>query len=89
MKTILFYWSKGANVRRDIISLIHKCSEREEPCFLNYLSKKLKLTHVAVKRHLDLLIENGYIKQMNPKGKPVYLQLTSKGKDIIKEFKKG
>ena len=87
-KSILFYWSKGAEMRRKLIKIIGDSEERNKPCFLNVLAKELKLTHVAVKKHLDLLLEEGYVKPMNPKGKPVFLKLTKTGKEIHDEFNK-
>lgn len=87
-KTILFYWSKGAGTRRKIIRFIYKCEKKNKPCFLNKVAKKLDLTHVAVKKHLDLLIEEKYIKRINPSGKPIYLELTDSGKEIIRELSK-
>lgn len=85
-RTILFYWSKGADTRRKIIRFIGECEKNKKPCFLNAIAKKFKVTHVAVKKHLDLLIEEGYVRQINPKGKPVYLELTKMGKDVLNEF---
>ena len=87
-KSILFYWSKGAKIRRKIISLVHNLNEKNKPCFLNILSKELKVSHVAVKKHVDLLHEEHYIDFINPKGKPVYLKLSKKGLELIEEFKK-
>ncbi|VVB65561.1 Uncharacterised protein [Candidatus Gugararchaeum adminiculabundum] len=86
MKTILFYWSKGADVRRKIIKAIAECEKKENPCYLNLLAEKFELSHVAVKKHLDLLLEEGYVKILNPDGKPVYLALTKKGTDMLQEF---
>ncbi len=85
-KSILFYWSKGAEMRRKIIRIVHEREKSNKPCFLNILAHKLNVTHVAAKKHLDLLIEQGYIKQINPKGKPVYLKLTSAGRDVAREL---
>ena len=87
-KTILFYWSKGAQMRVKLLNWIAKCIKKGEPCYLNVLAKKVNLSHVAVKKHLDLLLEEEYIKEINPNGKPVYLDLTAKGKDVLAEFKK-
>ena len=87
-KTILFYWSKGAKMRVKILNEIYKCNKRNEACYLNLLSEKVKLSHVAVKKHLDLMVEEDFVKELNPKGKPVYLELTSKGIEVLKEFKK-
>ena len=32
-----------------------------------------------MKKHIDLLIEEGYIEQVNPKGKPIFLKLSEEG----------
>lgn len=88
MKSILFYWSKGAEVRRDIIKNIKTKTEEENPCFLNQIAEDLGKTHVAIKNHIDLLEEEGYIKKMNPDGKPVYLGLTQNGEIMAKELTK-
>lgn len=85
-KSILFYWSKGAELRRKIIRLVKSCEEKNKPCFLNSLAKELKITHVAVKKHLDLLLEEEYVEPLNPKGKPIYLKLTKAGNELHKEF---
>jgi predicted ArsR family transcriptional regulator len=86
MKTILFYWSKGSDTRRKIIRLIAECERQGEACYLNILADKLKLSHVAIKKHMDLLLEEGYVRVLNPGGKPVYLVLTEKGINVLKEF---
>ncbi len=78
-RSILFYWSKGAEIRRNIIRLTHRCNQKDEPCFLNMIAKEVDLSHVAVKKHIDLLISEGYIRPINPKGKPIYLELTKIG----------
>ncbi len=85
-KTILFYWSKGSHTRRKIVKFINECEKKNKPCFMNIIAKKLNLTHVAVKKHLYLLLEEKYIEPINHSGKPVYLELTNSGKEIIKEL---
>ncbi len=87
-KTILFYWSKGAKVRVKLLNEIDKCGKKNEPCYLNVLAEKLGLSHVGVKKHIDLMIEEEYVKEINPNGKPIYLELTEKGAGVLKEFKK-
>jgi predicted transcriptional regulator len=87
-KSILFYWSKGSDIRRKILIMINQHCGENKPCFLNLIAKKLKMSHVGVKKHLDLMVEERYIKLINPKGKPVYLQLSEKGKGVIKELNK-
>ena len=87
MKSICFYWSKGAEIRRKIILLIDRCNKTNKACFMNILADELKISHVGMKKHIDLLIEEKYISQVNPSGKPIYLQLTKLGKEIVKELK--
>ncbi len=86
MKTILFYWSKGSDTRRKLVRAIAECERHGEACYLNFLAEKMGLSHVAIKKHMDLLVEGGYVKVLNPGGKPVYLVLTSKGIEVLKEF---
>ncbi len=86
MKTILFYWSKGADTRRKLIRIIAECERKSEPCYLNLLAERLGLSHVAIKKHLDLLVEEGYVRILNPGGKPVFLALSDQGIEALKEF---
>jgi len=86
MRTILFYWSKGADTRVAMIKTIARCERKGEPCYLNMIAEEMKLSHVALKKHLDLLVEQGYVEILNPGGKPVYLSLTPKGIEVLKEF---
>lgn len=87
-KTILFYWSKGAETRVKILNTVHQSNKKNEACFLQQIANKLKVSHVGAKKHIDLLIENGYLKEVNPKGKPIYLETTPSGTAVLKEFKK-
>jgi DNA-binding transcriptional ArsR family regulator len=86
MKTILFYWSKGSETRRKIIRLIAACERKREACYLNLLAERLGVSHVAVRKHLDLLVEEKYVEILNPEGKPNFLTLTPKGAEILKEL---
>ena len=85
-KSVLFYWSKGAEVRRSIIKFIHESNLQNKPCFLNILSTTFKMSHTGMKKHIDLLTEEGFVILINPGGKPVYLKLTEKGQNILKEL---
>lgn len=87
-KTILFYWSKGASTRVRILNAVFQCRQKKEPCFLNQIADVLELSHVAVKKHVDLLIREEYLAEVNPDGKPIFLELTEKGKKIVSEFKR-
>jgi len=75
-------------MRRKLLKIISELNQEKKPCFLNVIAKKIKFSHVATKKHIDLLVEEGYLEQINPKGKPVFLKLSSKGKNLIKEFDK-
>ena len=81
-KSILFYWSKGAEIRRKIVKQIGESNKKKQPSFLNKLSSMLGISHVAAKKHIDLLIDEGYIEPMNPGGKPIYLKLTKACKGV-------
>ena len=41
MNTILFYWSKGADMRVKIIKIIADCERQHDPCYINIISQKL------------------------------------------------
>lgn len=86
MKSVLFYWSRGAKTRCTMIKAVYECDKKNEPCYQNSIAEQLGITFVAVKKHLSILIEEGYIKIINPKGKPHYLKLTEKGEDIYLEL---
>ncbi len=86
MKTILFYWSKGAETRRAIIRFVAASESSGKPSYLNTIAEKLKVSHVAAKKHVDLLTEEGYLKVQNPGGKPVFLLLGPKGKEVLREI---
>jgi len=88
-KSILFYWGKGAEVRVKLLNIISKCNKKNEPCYMNLLAEKLGLSHVAVKKHIDLMLEEGFVEVINPEGKPVYLKLTQDGEEVLSEFRKG
>ncbi len=87
-KSILFYWSKGAKVRVKLLNEIDKCSKKNEPCYLAVLAEKLNLSHVGAKKHLDLLVKEGFVRELNPQGKPIYVELSDTGKEVLKEFKR-
>ncbi len=87
-KTVLFYWSKGAETRVRILLAASRCNQKKEPCYLNQLAEKTGISHVGAKKHVDLLVEEGYLKELNPDGKPIYLELTEKGKGTLTEFQK-
>ncbi len=81
--SILFFWGKGSGTRRKIIRIMEKWEKRGKPCFLNSIAKEIGISHVAAKKHIDLLVEEGYIRQINPGGRPVFLELTEKGRKAL------
>ncbi len=88
MKSILFYWGKGAETRVAIIKIIDTNNKKNEPIFLNQIAQTINLSHVAIMKHLSLLVEEGYVREVNPNGKPIFLELTTKGQEIAHEFQK-
>jgi predicted ArsR family transcriptional regulator len=86
MKTIVFYWSKGSRTRIRMVLAIAACEREGEPCYLNLISKRLGVSRVALKKHLDVLLKYGYVHVLNPRGKPNYLALTQKGIEVLREF---
>jgi len=88
MKSVLFYWGKGAETRVKMVFEIARCEAKKEPCYLSALAERLGLSHVAVKKHLDLLLEEDYVKELNPEGRPTYVALSEKGKKVLEEFRK-
>lgn len=85
-RSVLFYWSKGADTRRRILSVTGELNQNNEPCFINVLAERLSLSHVAIKKHVELLVEEDYLSQLNPDGKPIYLELTEAGRAVLAEL---
>jgi predicted ArsR family transcriptional regulator len=83
-ESVLFYFSKGADTRRDIIQIVE--DKQNEGIYLSEIADKLDMSHVAVRKHLDLLLENDYLEYLNPEGKPKYLQLTGEGERALRDF---
>ncbi len=86
MKTIIFYWSKGALTRIKVIKFIAQCEREGKPCYLNIIADSLGISRAALKKHLDIMLKFGYIQILNPGGKPSYLALTQNGLEVLKEF---
>ncbi len=86
MKSVLFYWSKGANVRRKLMVYAANREKEREPYFLNSIAAHLNISRTAAKKHLKLLLNGKFLTEVNPGGKPVFLRLTKAGKRIVKEL---
>ncbi len=85
-ESILFYWSKGSETRRKMVRRVFEEEAKGRPVFLNSLAKDLGISHVAARKHVELLIEEGYLEKINPGGRPVYLRLSKKGERVAKEL---
>ncbi len=86
MKSVLFYWSKGAPVRAKMVKLIAECNRRREPVYLARIAEACSISDVAAKKHLDLMVEHRFVAVENPQGKPHYLTLTREGWEVAREF---
>ena len=87
-RAILFYWSKGADMRVKLLNEIARCNAKKMPCYINTLAEKFGVSHVAVRKHVELMLEGGFVRELNPEGKPVYLELTKEGENVLAEFRK-
>jgi DNA-binding MarR family transcriptional regulator len=88
MKTIIFYWSKGALTRIKIIKMIADFERHGKPCYLNVIAEQMGISRAALKKHLDILVKFSYVQILNPEGKPHFLALTAAGVEVLKEFSK-
>lgn len=84
-ETVLFYLSDGGDTRLEILELVEEAEKNQEGMYLNKLSDKLEMSHVAARKHLQLLIDEKYLQYKNPEGKPKYLELTTDGYRILSE----
>lgn len=82
--SIFFEFSKGAATRRQILSVLG-----DNNCQMHYLesmASEFPISKVALKAHIDKMIYHGYIEQINPGSKPVFLRLSRKGKDVASHY---
>lgn len=85
-ETVLFFLSEGGDVRCTIVRLVKEANDAQEGIYLNVLAEELGMSHVAARKHVQLLLEEGYLAYKNPDGNPKYLELTEKGEDIYAEI---
>ena len=82
--------TKKKNLSDIKVEILKKLSSQEKENTLNSitsLAKFLSISKVAVKKHIDSLLESKLIEQINPGGKPIFLRLTKKGNiDSLKGF---
>lgn len=84
-ETVLFFLSDGGDTRLKILELVEEAEENKEGMYLNKLSDELEISHVAARKHLQILLEEEYLKYKNPDGKPKYLELTEDGYRVLRE----
>jgi len=87
MENLMFLWSKGAATKVDLLEHVLSCNKQNEPCYIAILARKFSISHVAIKKHVDLMLVHGYLEVENPGRKPRYLRLTKKGHDVLGKFK--
>lgn len=92
--SILFVWSKGARQRRNILAEIERSQNKKEPIYVSKLSETLsksekngEISISAIRKHVKVLVEYGFVEPINKGGKPEYLQLTDTGKKTIEKIK--
>ncbi len=86
MKSVLFHYSRSAEKRVRILKTIDSYSKRNKPVFASMMAKKFGMSHVAMKKHVDTLVQYKYLGIINAGGKPSYLRLTGKGEQALREF---
>lgn len=84
-ETVLFYLADGGDIRLEILRLIQEAEQNNDGMYLNRLADELDMSHVGVRNHLQLLIEEGYVSYKNPDGKPKFLEITDEGKRVLEE----
>lgn len=84
-ETVLFYLSEGGEMRLKILKLVRDAEEEREGMYLNKLADELNVSHVAARNHLQLLLDEGYVRHKNPDGKPKFLELTDDGERALDE----
>lgn len=85
-ETVLFYLSEGGDTRLQILKLVKEAEKAQEGIYLNKLADELGMTHVAARKHLQLLLEEDYLRYKNPGGKPKYLELMTDGNRVLNEI---
>jgi repressor of nif and glnA expression len=91
---MLFIWTKGAKIRREIIKLMNFLEGNEESIFLSKITEEINkffqektITISVVRFHLKSLIKYGLVQEINKGGKPEYLKLTQEGLDACERLK--
>ncbi|OLS26384.1 MAG: hypothetical protein HeimC3_09340 [Candidatus Heimdallarchaeota archaeon LC_3] len=88
--SLLFIWTKGAKIRREIVKIVFSYQEKNEAIFLSKITNDLiekytekKVTISLVRFHLKSLEKYNLIESINKGGRPEYLSLTREGLDAF------
>ncbi len=84
-ETVLFYLLEAGDKRLKMLRLVTEAEEEQEGMYLTKLAENLDISHVAARKHLQLLLDEGYLQYKNPDGKPKFLELTEEGHDILED----
>ncbi|MHA2105308.1 MAG: hypothetical protein ACW981_17910 [Candidatus Hodarchaeales archaeon] len=86
--SMLFIWTKGAKIRREIIRVVYGLQKKNESIFLSKITEEINeifqektITISVVRFHLKSLIKYGLIQEINKGGRPEYLKLSQEGLD--------
>lgn len=84
-EAVLFYLSPAGEKRLTILRLVNEAEDEQEGMYLNKIADELDISHVAARKHLELLLEGDYLRYKNPDGKPKYLEMTTDGYRVLSE----
>jgi DNA-binding transcriptional ArsR family regulator len=91
--SMLLLWSKGAFIRKKILSIIADAQEKNDPIFVSEIAKIYNVqigNHVTVsgiRKHIKILLQYGLIYPINKGGRPEYLKLSDKGKNALDQIR--
>ena len=98
--SIVILWSKGAYQRKRILLEIARAQKEGNPIFVSKIAERLislsenqdkhdkPISLSAVRKHVKVLTQFGFIKSINLGGKPEYLQLTTEGEKAVQLLSK-
>ncbi|MDY6778707.1 MAG: winged helix-turn-helix domain-containing protein [Candidatus Nanohaloarchaea archaeon] len=84
-ETVLFYLSEAGDKRLKMLQLVSEAEEEQEGMYLTKMAEEIGISHVAARKHLQLLLEEGYLRYKNPDGKPKFLEMTDKGRSVLED----
>lgn len=84
-ETVLFYLSEAGDKRLKMLQLVAEAEEEKEGMYLTKMAEEIGISHVAARKHLQLLLDENYLQYKNPDGKPKFLELTEKGRGVLED----